>query len=134
MGKTYRTMQGKVVDMERLRSQNELTPAVGNMNVNARGDEIGKGGKIVRTREQIMSKYYDNNPKATPDVDYAPKQTAKTPEVTKFEDTPVAQVFEEIDEPPATVEEEKALDSGAEAVQRARARRKGISDATGGSQ
>lgn len=64
MGKVYRSMQGKEVDMEKLTIRNELTPAVGNMKVNARGDEIGQGGKIVRTREQILEDYYKNNPRA----------------------------------------------------------------------
>lgn len=56
--KTYRTMQGKVVELDRLRARNELTPAVGNARMNARGDLLGKGGKIVKTREQIISEYY----------------------------------------------------------------------------
>ena len=34
------------------------------MKVNARGDEIGKGGKVVRTREEILKDYYDKNPRA----------------------------------------------------------------------
>ena len=38
--KTYRTAQGKMVDFGALLSQNENVPALGNMNVNARGDEI----------------------------------------------------------------------------------------------
>ena len=38
-------MQGKTVDMDLLRQKNELTPAVGNAKVNARGDELGSGGK-----------------------------------------------------------------------------------------
>jgi hypothetical protein len=46
MGKTHTSMQGKPVDMERLAMKHELTPAVGNMKVNARGDEIGAGGKL----------------------------------------------------------------------------------------
>lgn len=58
MGKTYTSMQGKEIDMERLAINNELTPAVGNMKVNARGDEIGPGGKIVRTREQVLADFY----------------------------------------------------------------------------
>lgn len=58
MGKTYTTMQGKVLDMEKLSLKNELTPAVGNMRVNARGDEIGPGGKIIRTREQVLADHY----------------------------------------------------------------------------
>jgi hypothetical protein len=64
MGKTYKTMQGREIDMEKLGLVNELTPAVGNVKVNARGDELGPGGKIVKTREQIMSEYYSRNPRA----------------------------------------------------------------------
>lgn len=61
-------MQGKEVDMEKLMSANELMPAVGNVRVNARGDELGPGGKIIRKREDVMAEYYENNPKAQPDV------------------------------------------------------------------
>ena len=50
----YRTMQGKEVDLNRLMNQNELTMAVGNVKVNARGDELGAGGKIVRKREELL--------------------------------------------------------------------------------
>ena len=63
MGKVYRSMRGKEVDMEKLALKNELQPAVGNMKVNARGDEIGPGGKIVRTREEILKDYYEKNPR-----------------------------------------------------------------------
>lgn len=51
----YRTMQGKEIDMGKLINQNETTIAVGNMRVNARGDRIGPGGKIIQTREQILA-------------------------------------------------------------------------------
>lgn len=54
----HRTMQGRMVDMDKLMHQNELTPAVGNMRVNARGDELGNGGKIVRKREDVVADYY----------------------------------------------------------------------------
>jgi hypothetical protein len=64
MGKTYTSLRGKEIDMERLSLQNETIPAVGNVRVNARGDELGPGGKIVRTREQILQDYYKNNPSA----------------------------------------------------------------------
>ena len=56
--KTYTTMQGKKIDMDLLRKKNELTPAVGNARVNARGDELGPGGKIIRKREQVIKDYY----------------------------------------------------------------------------
>jgi hypothetical protein len=61
--KNYRSMLGTEVDMEKLRNQNELALAVGNARVNARGDEIGPGGKIIRKREEVMQEYYKGNTK-----------------------------------------------------------------------
>ena len=65
--KIYKTMQGKVIDFDALRVANELVPAVGNMKVNARGDELGPGGQIVKTREQLLADYYAANPRAAKD-------------------------------------------------------------------
>ena len=48
--------------MEKLRNQNELTLAVGNARVNARGDELGPGGKIIRKREDVVSEYFTGKP------------------------------------------------------------------------
>ena len=56
--KVYKTMQGKSLDMDLLRQKNELTPAVGNARVNARGDELGPGGKIIKKRDEILDEYY----------------------------------------------------------------------------
>jgi len=56
--KIYKSANGKEVDMERLRNQNEMSLAVGNAKVNARGDEIGPGGRIVRRREDVQDDYY----------------------------------------------------------------------------
>lgn len=67
MGKLYTTMQGKQLDMEKLALKNELTPAVGNAKVNARGDELGPGGQIIRKREDILADYYAKNPRAVKD-------------------------------------------------------------------
>ena len=53
-------MRGKIVDMGLLEKKHELTPAVGNARVNARGDELGPGGKIVRKREEIVKVYYED--------------------------------------------------------------------------
>lgn len=64
MGKIYSSVRGKEVDMERLQLRHETEIAVGNAKVNARGDEIGPGGKIVRTREQVLQDYYNQNPRA----------------------------------------------------------------------
>ena len=55
----YRSMQGRMIDIEKLRAANESTQAVGNMNVNARGDVLGAGGQVVTPKEQIIKKYYE---------------------------------------------------------------------------
>ena len=50
--KQYRSMQGKTVDMDLLRQKNELTPAVGNAKVNARGDELDP---VVKSKNKRTS-------------------------------------------------------------------------------
>lgn len=54
MATNHRTARGIPIDMDRLRLANETTIAVGNMKVNARGDQLGQGGKVIKTRQQIM--------------------------------------------------------------------------------
>jgi len=62
--KIYRSMQGVPVDMESLAAKNETMPAVGNVRMNARGDELGPGGVVVRKREDIVNDHYNQqNPK-----------------------------------------------------------------------
>ena len=52
--KTYRTAQGKIVDLGAMMVQNENVRAVGNMKANARGDIIDNHGHVVATRgEQV---------------------------------------------------------------------------------
>ncbi len=72
----YRTMQGRMVDIEKLRAANESVQAVGNMNVNARGDVLGAGGKIITSKAQVMKQYYEK-PKGM--VDDTPSRSKPTP-------------------------------------------------------
>ena len=71
--KTYRTANGKQVDIETLSLQNETIIAVGNMSVNARGDQLGEGGKIVRTREEVMKEHYAVTNSIVPNDDAMPR-------------------------------------------------------------
>jgi hypothetical protein len=48
-----------MVDIEKLRAANETVQAVGNMNVNARGDRLGPGGQVVTPKETVIKKYYE---------------------------------------------------------------------------
>jgi len=85
----YKTAQGKTIDMDKLMRQNELVPAVGNARVNARGDKLGPGGKIVKKREDIVAEYYDKNPKAQSKT---PSHQVKTKNETPVVETPAPTV------------------------------------------
>lgn len=86
MARIYRTAQGRQVDMERLRLQNEMTPAVGNMRVNARGDQLGPGGKVVQTREEMLDQYYKNTANKKVNVaDSIPTSSANAGRVKQIE-------------------------------------------------
>lgn len=52
MAKTYRTMRGKQFNMDILRIKGEREIALGNMNVNAGGDQLGPGGVVIKDRNQ----------------------------------------------------------------------------------
>ena len=96
--KTYQTFQGKKIDMDTLRQRNELTPAVGNARVNARGDELGPGGKIIKNRDEVIRDYYEEHPQAAPD------------EVAQVE-----QPVEEVAEPVQTKAQKKSAENAKKA-------------------
>ena len=75
--KLYKTMQGRLVDLDQLRAVNEKVQAVGNMRVNARGDVLGNGGKIIKTKEQKIQEYYQT-PKGQVSDTPAPIQNTQT--------------------------------------------------------
>ena len=57
--KVYRSSQGKSIDLGALLLQNETVRAVGNMNVNARGDRIDNKGKSIDSRVQQKKRQYN---------------------------------------------------------------------------
>ena len=66
--KVYRTAQGKLVDLGALEAQNQHVRAVGNMNVNARGDKIDANGNVISTRAEQVNRNLNRstNPTAGP--------------------------------------------------------------------
>ena len=72
----YRSMQGRMIDIEKLRATNESVRAVGNMNVNARGDVLGVRGSIATPKAEVIKKYYEA-PKGM--VDDTPARAKPTP-------------------------------------------------------
>jgi hypothetical protein len=65
--KVYRSAMGKEIDMQTLMLQNEKTIALGNANLNARGDQVDARGNIIKRREDLAQDYYRSNPKAVRD-------------------------------------------------------------------
>ena len=63
--KVYRTAQGKLVDLGALEVQNEQVRAVGNMNVNARGDKLDADGNVISTRSQQVNRNLNRTTNAT---------------------------------------------------------------------
>ena len=61
----YRSSRGTPVDLDALRMKQETNISVGNTKTNARGDILGKGGRIEKSADQIAREHYNrNNPKA----------------------------------------------------------------------
>jgi len=50
----HRSAHGKMIDMTALRNKNERVRAVGNMNVNARGDTIDSDNRIINDVNQFI--------------------------------------------------------------------------------
>jgi hypothetical protein len=59
-----KSMRGVVLDLAQIMAQNEKVVAVGNAKMNARGDQVGPGGKVIKRREQVAKEYHESNPKA----------------------------------------------------------------------
>ena len=64
--KVYRSAQGKLVDLGALEAQNQHVRAVGNMNVNARGDKLDADGNVISTRAQQVNRNLDRTTNAVP--------------------------------------------------------------------
>ena len=85
--KTYRTAQGRVVDLGAMMVQNETVRAVGNMSVNARGDIIDNQDRVLATRgEQInrnLNRQTNTNSNHVPSSDRA----AQVPDASKLSES-----------------------------------------------
>jgi hypothetical protein len=106
--KIYRTAQGKQIDLGALLLQNEHVRAVGNMNVNARGDLLDSQNKPIDTRNNQLAKQYKKQvTNVNDDTVYTSKQnqSAQSPAVEiptppeDFEDNIDKAALDSIDTP-----------------------------------
>lgn len=110
--KTYRSAQGKVVDLGALQLQNEGVRAVGNMNVNARGDTIGSDNTVIDQRNRRVQRQYQKQtnvsdlPPAMSNRSVRQEQSGTTApaEEELFSDDPALEEAEETVASPAKLE------------------------------
>ena len=63
--KERKSMRGVSVDLGKLMAQQEKNIAVGNTKSNARGDQLGRAGRVVRSADELAREHYNrNNPNA----------------------------------------------------------------------
>lgn len=83
---THKSAMGKPVDMSGLRARNEKVRAIGNMQVNARGDVIDSNNQVVGQGTQRVNRVYNkatsapkNKPEAVVEPSPLPIQQADKP-------------------------------------------------------
>ena len=89
--RTYRSSQGKAIDLGALLLQNENTRAVGNMGVNARGDRIDNRGGVVDSKVKQTNRQYNKQIGPVDDLPVASRRAATdlVPDPIVHEEVPV---------------------------------------------
>jgi hypothetical protein len=128
--KIYKSAMGKTVDLGALLLQNENTRAVGNMNINARGDILDSANRITEKKNhQVQRKYRKQTNVSTGPVATSTReakqqlnQTGVIDDTDTFEDLPEEE-FDEVEKiaEPVQKAETKPLRGGlAAAIARSR--------------
>jgi len=90
----YQSAQGQSVDLGTIKLRNETVRAVGNMNVNARGDLLDSNNQVIETKSRQMQK---QNSKLTNLVDtpvHTSTAAAKRSQKTQTVDSTTDQILE----------------------------------------
>lgn len=132
--KIYKTAQGKSIDLGTIILKNEHVRAVGNMNVNARGDILDQANNVIETKPQLVKRQNSRltnvsaDPIQTsqrkPAPQTAPKQQPVKEEVLEAQDEP--EITEALAEPPAQEVKTTAEYTGPEGLAGAIARTRQI--------
>ena len=94
MPNIIRTANGAMIDMEALRLKNEHEIAIGNMKVNARGDQINQKKEVEVTRSQRLKDHYQLHTMVPTSESYTPEDAVK-PTPTRHEDAPKPEPFQD---------------------------------------
>jgi hypothetical protein len=111
MKRVYTSANGKQINLDALIAQNEDTIAVGNMKVNARGDQLGAGGKVEKSKDQVMSEYYKLNTPTAIDTPILPRETKKSKDLIDDWLEPIPEDIPDTvqDQPPIASENQTGL-------------------------
>ena len=89
-----KSMRGINIDLGKLMARQEKNITVGNTKSNARGDQLGKGGRIVKSADELAREHYNrNDPKAV--VHGGIKADADTPEILQTRVEEIAKPMED---------------------------------------
>ena len=92
--KIYKSAMGKPVDLGALLLQNENIRAVGNMNVNARGDIVDSSNRVVERKNRQVQRHYRKQTNVTNEPVVTSARSAKLPtnnvevDLSEFADLP----------------------------------------------
>ena len=107
MKNQYTTAQGKRVSMDSLRLANEDTIAVGNMKVNARGDQLGPGGVPIKNRQQSVNEYYNLHTPVVSGATRPPQARTPVPNPVPSDTVPAPELPRSLD---PTIEEQDEIE------------------------
>lgn len=101
--KVYRTAQGKIVDLGAIQLRNENVRAVGNMDVNARGDRVDSQNRAIDSRTQQVSRQYKRQ---TSNVQNQSTRVSRAPDrqPAPQKSSPVTETLNEVSIDPSVVE------------------------------
>ena len=115
--KTYRTAQGKIVDLGALQLKNENVRAVGNMNVNAKGDLIDGSNRPISSRNEQVGRQYKKQTNVNNDTVVSSKKSAAvTPAIAE----PIPVPPEDFEDDFVKTDEVEPVNGLAAAIARAR--------------
>lgn len=86
--KMHTTANGVPFDMAAFRAKNEKVRAVGNMNVNARGDVLDSNNNVIESRPKIVNRTYEKVTQSGVRGKGTSSATAKPGKILTSETTP----------------------------------------------
>lgn len=112
------TMKGKKIDIGAILAAQENNIAIGNANMNAKGDILGKGGAVIKKASAVSKEYLVNNPKAVKKLSMSDMQpsTVLSPADAMAEFRKRAEEARKIAEAPVQAEQPESIQDSVQEV------------------